>query len=434
MKETLETDKEIIERLTNKILSLEEQLSDENKYKVLYQDLIVKYKALEDKIEKQSILLDKYEKSEKIQKYTDSFLNKFNFKTPEELEQFIINNLNKSSISNTIENPLYISLKKENEELKKSIQELKSKDDSNKINIDMESIEKNIEEKLNKKYENIFKQKINDLENYNKKLINDNKELLEKINTGIPSPSTSEEIKNIKVRKTKDNKNKKNNLLCSNCNKEEIDKNNNKEKCINCFTLDIHEKIKNKLSFEKVDKSIKGHEAINALINKNYRNMEIYFDIHKKAMVAELDTIEYNDLIHDIIKKNKDETSITRLKNKIKRSSTLLQEFGDKLQYINISTKYLGYMTKIEFNVLYNYLKDLFNEGNNNKNQNDALDYPCKNESCNDYVIAENTFCEDCSPYVRVCIECEEEFSDEFTNCKKCLDCRSESDEENEVE
>lgn len=323
MKETLETDKEIIEILTNKILSLEEQLSDENKYKVLYQDLIVKYKALEDKIEKQSILLDKYEKSEKrvgilefknseeykimndkivslekIQKYTDSFLNKFNFKTPEELEQFIINNLNKSSISNTIENPLYISLKKENEELKKSIQELKSKDDSNKINIDMESIEKNIEEKLNKKYENIFKQKINDLENYNKKLINDNKELLEKINTGIPSPSTSEEIKNIKVRKTKDNKNKKNNLLCSNCNKEEIDKNNNKEKCINCFTLDIHEKIKNKLSFEKVDKSIKGHEAINALINKNYRNMEIYFDIHKKAMVAELDTIEYNDLIH----------------------------------------------------------------------------------------------------------------------------------------
>ena len=38
--------------------------------------------------------------------------------------------------------------------------------------------------------------------------------------------------------------------------------------------------------------------------------MELYFDIHKKVMITELDVIEYNDLI----KKNRNETSITRLK------------------------------------------------------------------------------------------------------------------------
>ncbi len=78
----------------------------------MYQDLIIKYNEIEDKLEKQSVLLSEYEKSgkrvgildfknteeyqnmnnkiiqlEKIQSYTDSFLNKFNFKTPEKLKK-----------------------------------------------------------------------------------------------------------------------------------------------------------------------------------------------------------------------------------------------------------------------------------------------------------------------------------------------------------
>jgi hypothetical protein len=271
---------------------------------------------------------------------------------------------------------------------------------------------------------NIFDKELQERENKYNTLYND----FNILNKRIPTPSSSTENKKEKKQSNKKTNNKDidEKIICSKCKKNIIDKKINKEICVNCLTLDIYDKIKSKISFEKVDDTVKGYEAINALINKNYKNMEIYFDIHKKAMISELDTIEYNDLIHDIIKKNKDETSISRLKNKIKRSSTLLQEFGDKLQYINISTKYLGYMTKIEFNILFNYLKDLLNEDNLEK---EKIDYPCKNESCNEYVNIENTFCEDCSPYIRDCIDCYEEFSDEFTNCKKCLDCRSEEND-----
>lgn len=40
-------------------------------------------------------------------------------------------------------------------------------------------------------------------------------------------------------------------------------------------------------------------------------------------------------------------------------------------------------------------------------------------------VKIENTYCEDCAPYVKICKECKSEFSDN-SNYKKCFECRDE--------
>lgn len=348
--------------------------------------------------EQDSLINDLQEKVENIGK----FLIDFGFENQDELKEFVIkykNQDNKIDIKSSDLNTKLDSF---------SINDNKYIPDEYNLDVDLKIKKALDEQKI------IFDKELQERENKYNTLYND----FNILNKRIPIPSSSTENK--KEKKKSNNKDIDGKLICSKCNKEIIDKNINKEICINCLTLDTQERIKNKISFEKVDDSVKGYEAINALINKNYKNMEIYFDIHKKAMISKLDTIEYNDLIHEIIKKNKNETSISRLKNKIKRSSTLLQEFGDKLQYINISTKYLGYMTKTEFNVLYNYLKDLFIE------KNETEEYSCKNECCCENVNTENTYCEDCYLYVKDCIDCDEDFSDKFTNCKKCFDCRDE--------
>lgn len=379
--------------------------------------------------EQHSLINDLQEKVENIGR----FLIDFGFENQDELKEFVIKYKNKDNKTD-IKSSDYIELQNKNSIMEKQIEGLNITVNTlngtiNNLNTKLDSFSINdnkyipdeynldVDLKIKKALDEqkiIFNKELQERENKYNTLYND----FNILNKGIPTPSSSTDNK--KEKKKSKNKDIDGKLICSKCNKEIIDKNINKEICINCLTLDTQERIKNKISFEKVDDSVKGYEAINALINKNYKNMEIYFDIHKKAMISELDTIEYNDLIHDIIKKNKDETSISRLKNKIKRSSTLLQEFGDKLQYINISTKYLGYMTKIEFNVLYNYLKDLFIE------ENETEEYSCKNECCSDYVNTPDTYCEDCAQYVKYCIDCDEDFSDEFTNCKKCFDCRDE--------
>jgi hypothetical protein len=66
-------------------------------------------------------------------------------------------------------------------------------------------------------------------------------------------------------------------------------------------------------------------------------------------------------------------------------------------------------------------------------------EYSCKNECCCDYVYSPDTYCSDCVLYVKKCKECDDEYSDKDTNCKKCFDCRNEDnneeseDEEDEV-
>jgi len=56
------------------------------------------------------------------------------------------------------------------------------------------------------------------------------------------------------------------------------------------------------------------------------------------------------------------------------------------------------------------------------------MDYPCKNNCCCDFVNIENTYCEDCAPYVKMCKECNDEFSDN-SNFKKCFECRDEDND-----
>lgn len=48
MKEVLESEKTTIEKLTNRISLLEEQLDEANKYKDLYQELIIKFNLLDE--------------------------------------------------------------------------------------------------------------------------------------------------------------------------------------------------------------------------------------------------------------------------------------------------------------------------------------------------------------------------------------------------
>lgn len=64
--------------------------------------------------------------------------------------------------------------------------------------------------------------------------------------------------------------------------------------------------------------------------------------------------------------------------------------------------------------------------------EEDNKEYPCKNECCVDFVNTENTYCDDCILYVKLCKYCNTEYSDAYSNSKKCFDCRTEMEEDNE--
>lgn len=73
---------------------------------------------------------------------------------------------------------------------------------------------------------------------------------------------------------------------------------------------------------------------------------------------------------------------------------------------------------------------DNVNISNEDNTQNDL--YECKNECCCDYVNTPNTYCSDCAPYVKICKSCGEEYSDKYSDCKNCFECRVSDDEEDD--
>lgn len=174
MKEVLHTDKEIIEKLTKeldetkdfyentlKINALKKCncsfLNDEEKsYKELYQELLIKFNIMEEKQNKLEKMLDGLG----VEEGYDGFLN-------------FVENVYKQNKINNIVDPI----------------DIKKTNDENDNKMDIESITKNIEEKY---IEKIHKLEIS------------NKELLKKVDTGIPTPSSSTESKE-KVKKEEDN-------------------------------------------------------------------------------------------------------------------------------------------------------------------------------------------------------------------------------------
>lgn len=62
--------------------------------------------------------------------------------------------------------------------------------------------------------------------------------------------------------------------------------------------------------------------------------------------------------------------------------------------------------------------------------EEDNKEFPCKNECCIDFVNTENIYCDECILYVKLCKDCNTEYSDAYSNSKKCFDCRNEMEEE----
>lgn len=187
MTEVLESEKDIIERLTNEIDSLKEQLAEAPNYKLLYQELVIKYNTLEEqnkelllKVELLDNKLEKYERNEKRAGIID-FKNSDEYKimnekiiTLEETNESLLRKTKKNDINNNkFDNSLLDS--KINEAL-----------DIQRINLEnnFNSYKKEQEDKYNSLYNSFT-----DLKNQRAK-------------HSIPTPSTS----------TDNNKNEKTNI------------------------------------------------------------------------------------------------------------------------------------------------------------------------------------------------------------------------------
>ena len=165
-------------------------------------------------------------------------------------------------------------------------------------------------------------------------------------------------------------------------------------------------------------------------------------NIYENAEKDGIDTTNWNILI-DYVKKYKEDYNVYKIKNKIVRSRSLILLFNDnkykdieiqeKLKKINFSFKTLynleqhhweEYRMFIE-NKLNKYIEDRNKKlekisENNIKNK---LIFPCKNESCIDYVDMENVFCDDCKKDLKPCKNCKEMFWTDDDHIKYCDDC-----------
>jgi hypothetical protein len=181
MEEVFESEKNVIEELTNRISFLEEQLDESNKYKYLYQELIIKFNSINEENKHLRNKLEKYEKMEKRSGVVD-------LKNSEE----------------------YLKIVKEKDKYKNDYYNLNTRiqelENSNKIenNIDESFINNKINEALDSQ-KIVFNKLLQGKENEYKTLYDNfnklNQDFLNlKNNKGIPSPTSStENKKNIEI-------------------------------------------------------------------------------------------------------------------------------------------------------------------------------------------------------------------------------------------
>lgn len=136
-------------------------------------------------------------------------------------------------------------------------------------------------------------------------------------------------------------------------------------------------------------------------------------------------------------------TELDDLKEKYNKINTVLKLFLNKYNFngfndiSNFLDKYFAFLKKYNFKdfediiLFVNKFQEKENvDVNNNNSQNN--EYECKNECCPDIVNKPDTYCEDCVLYVKICKYCEKEFSDGYSNSKKCFECRTDSDNESD--
>lgn len=67
----------------------------------------------------------------------------------------------------------------------------------------------------------------------------------------------------------------------------------------------------------------------------------------------------------------------------------------------------------------------MFNERKNNNSEIPKIIlYPCRNYCCSDEVTVENTYFDDCNCYVKECIKCNIDFSENNIE-ELCFTCRA---------
>lgn len=219
---------------------------------------------------------------------------------------------------------------------------------------------------------------------------------------------------------------------------EEIIKNikEEKDKIIEELKTKI-EKKSNNIKKDKENKfinSIKIYEEIN---NKSREYISSYtyrqindFNNLRNIVIEEYKKEDYDIVIDYMLKYISNKKSKWYFIRKIKRCLYLYDTYKDKLKIFNFSISFLSNLSdddwKSWINLLNNIIDEKFNKNKEESIKEDVdeeLDYNCKNENCIDYVKIKNTYCKDCSPYVRNCIECSNEFSDD-SKIKTCFDCR----------
>lgn len=204
------------------------------------------------------------------------------------------------------------------------------------------------------------------------------------------------------------NKIKCNNNLCKYISKKEIDL------CYDCKNAKECE-IK---EYPIPDVAEEGYETKLALAGKTHNTIEYVTDIYYKARKEGLVKSDFKSLIKYIKENNlMNEKQTNIIRNKIIRCYYINKLYNeDKYKDIQSFIKRISFsinsLSKLKDSAFTKFLDDLNDRLDKElETNNEESSFPCKNECCCEDVNTENTF------------------SDKFTNCKKCLDCRSEEND-----
>lgn len=310
----------------------------------------------------------------------------------------------------------YINLRKNNDDMKIQIEELNIKLNSFPNDKIKEAIDIELEKQKIKHNEeiNIYKNNIQKLEHN-----------LNKINTGIPTPSNSSEnkidnddilIDKIKCKKcnklTKPLKNKKVEL-CYKCNKE-----NQGNDFINNFKV-----------FDEPNKNEIGYNSKILAAEETYIKLNYLNSLFITAKDDGIDITNLKELI-DYIKENKliDDKQYNIIKFKILRASSLISLFNNNkyvyiqnyIKRINFKIKDIAKLLPEQWNQFRVFIEKYLDKQLENIKEKD---YPCKNDICEETVNVEGIFCNDCRENLKICKGCKKEFCMDDEDIKYCEDC-----------
>lgn len=229
-------------------------------------------------------------------------------------------------------------------------------------------------------------------------------------------------------------------ITCINCNKffKYLYSNNKNKICKSCNIKNNKKIINDNFNayfYEEVKDDVKGKNVINKFIKKCYNDITFQEELWQAGTNEGLNMGNTNVLVDYVRKYDKNidskENTKKKIQMKIIRCHALMVLFNDekykyiqnKIHNICFNIKNMALIDEDKFNEFRNYIKNKLDNYLENLNKNEESLFPCKNQSCSDYVSIEGIFCDDCRKDLKPCKNCNDLFWTDEKYVKYCEDC-----------